>query len=188
MSELIKALEGKLRVDSVNSRIDRSVAEQIERQDNREGTSQGENKNDDHVVPRDPPTPARVEPFVPLSSGTAEPVEPVSSVRVEPSASSGAPVSRPNFVDEHRDEHVESSAPAEGSVPDAVDNSGMDADMVDGGDDAFQKLLAIWTDQEGVEAQRLNCETMSIVISLCGHGGAFKRGFPSALRAVLSEL
>ena len=163
VSELIKTPEGKLRVDSANETVDRSVAEQTERQDNRQGTSKGEKKKDDHLVPPDPPTPARVEPFVPLSSVAAEPVERVSSVRVGPSASSGAPVARPNFVDEHREmgEHVESSAPEAGSGADVgVENSGMDVDRVDGGDDAFQKLLAIWTDQEVVEAQRLNCESM----------------------------
>ena len=63
MSELIKTPEGTLRVDSAYDIVDRSVAEQTERQDHREGTSQGDNHNDDHVVPRDPPTPARFEPL-----------------------------------------------------------------------------------------------------------------------------
>ena len=67
-----------MRFDSANERVDRSVAKQIERQDNREGTSKGEKKD----VPHDPPTLVRVLLVVPLSSGTAEPVEPVSSVCV----------------------------------------------------------------------------------------------------------
>ena len=46
-------------------------------------------------------------------------------------------------------EHAEPSAPEAGPWADVgVENSGMDVDLVDGGDDAFQKLLAIWTDQE----------------------------------------
>ena len=64
----------------------------------------------------------------------------------------------------------------------------MDVDMVDGGEDAFQKLLAIWTDQEVVEAQRFHFENMRIVSSLGGHGGAYKRERSSSLRAVVSEL
>ena len=70
-------------------------------------------------------------------------------------------------------EHVESNAPEfrlGGDV--GVVNSGMDVDIVDGEDDAFQKLLAIWTDLEGVEAQMLNCEILRIVRFLGGHGGA----------------
>ena len=70
-------------------RVDRSVAEQIERQDNREATGTGEKKTNDHRVPRDPPTPARSEFVVPLPSVAAELVEPASSVGVEPSASMG---------------------------------------------------------------------------------------------------
>ena len=151
MSMLITTPEANMRVDNANEICDRGVAEQIERKDNREGTKQGETNNDDHVVSGDPPTPASFELCVPLASGAGEPVGPVSSVRVEPSASSGATVARPNSVDEHRDEHVESSAPAEGSVPDAVDYFGMDVDMVDGGDDAFQNVFAIWTDLQNCE-------------------------------------
>ena len=64
----------------------------------------------------------------------------------------------------------------------------MDVDIVDGGADPFQKLLAIRTDQEVVEAQRLNCEIMSAVRYLGGYGGAYKRERSSALRAVASEL
>ena len=39
----------------------------------------------------------------------------------------------------------------------------MDVDMVDGGDDALQRLLAIWTDREAVEARKFHSETMNIV-------------------------
>ena len=60
--------------------------------------------------------------------------------------------------------------------------------MVDAGDDAFQNVLAIRTDQEVVEAQSLICDIMSVVRPLGGHGGAYKRDSSSALRAVVSEL
>ena len=78
------------------------LADQIERQENSERTRQGE-KKDDHQVVRDPPTPARSEPFVQLLSVVAKPIEPVTSVRIEPSTSSNAPVVRPNYIDNHRD-------------------------------------------------------------------------------------
>ena len=45
VSASIKTAEGKARVDSANERIDGSLAGQIERRDNREGTSQGRRGN-----------------------------------------------------------------------------------------------------------------------------------------------
>ena len=57
-------------------------------------------------MPRDPPTLARFDPFVPLFSVAAETVEPVLFVRVGPPTSSdvpNAPAARPNYIDDHRE-------------------------------------------------------------------------------------
>ena len=106
---------------------------------------------------------------MPLLSVAIETVELVPLVRVEPSAPSGVPnvpAARPNFVNDRHEmgEHVESNTPEAGPGAEAgVENSGMDVDMVGGGDDAFQNLFAIWTDQGVVEAQRLNRDILKIV-------------------------
>ena len=64
----------------------------------------------------------------------------------------------------------------------------MEVDLVNGRDEAFDELLAVWTDSYVMEAERHNAEILCVISSLGGSAKAYKKDRSRAMKAMIGEL